>query len=92
MDGLHAVEAATGVTISRGDLLFDARSRSSMADPGPPHTGFGDCGCFECWPPEPDYPLADHGGDSRDWHLWFVCFSCWFGGVLLGVLIGVWAS
>lgn len=25
------------------------------------HTGFGDCGCDDCNPPEPLTPLADHG-------------------------------
>lgn len=34
---------------------------SPLTELGPEHTGFGDCACYECWPPEPDYPLADHG-------------------------------
>jgi hypothetical protein len=24
------------------------------------HTGFGDCACEDCWPVEPEMPLADH--------------------------------
>lgn len=39
----------------------------STPDDGPPHTGYGDCACYDCWPPEPELPLADHGEPLGLW-------------------------
>ncbi len=48
-------------------------SRESGVANGPRHTGYGDCACYDCWPPEPEYPLADHGKPlSLWWSLWAV--------------------
>jgi hypothetical protein len=44
-------------------------------------TGFGDCGCLNCWPPEPEYPLADHGQTLGLWRsLWIVLRGARFNG------------
>jgi hypothetical protein len=45
-------------------------------------TGFGDCACERCYPPEPEYPLAGEWRIVGFWH------SLWR--VLCGERIGVY--
>lgn len=37
------------------------------------HTGFGDCTCPDCYPSEPECPLAEHGKPLGFWRtIWLV--------------------